>query len=499
MISMKTFRLVSLLACACASQWAFAFTVDVSSQAELNAAIVDFNDEVSGIHTINLIDNITLASALTAINNGSSSPRLVVSGFDILNTSKVLDGASSHRILTISGNSNVRIENLFLKNGRATSGGAILLSAGATLGVVSSQFESNSATAGDGGAIRNDGGDLRIFTSTFKSNSSVGGQGGGAIKSTDGFLSVEFSTFVDNSAGSSATRGGGIFIRGNSGTTSYIARSTFYNNSASFGGGISADGSSPGYVKVALSNNVFADNASNDCVVDGSDQVIDQGNNVIKSTGFGACDLVDNTNSNQIGSDPLLVGLGFFGGPTETVPLSISSPAIDAGTLNFIDAIDQRGVSRRLDAPDVGAFEYLKADVLEPNNDLLSAYELTANESFTELNIGDHEVHSQDVDYFRLPLRSQQQVNIEVLFNHDAGDLDAYLLDASQVQIASSDSTTDNEFITFTAPADGDYFLRIAGYSNARNHYDLAIETLEVEDLCIVLKSKSSNVISFCL
>jgi hypothetical protein len=60
---------------------------------------------------------------------------------------------------------------------------------------------------------------------------------------------------------------------------------------------------------------------------------------------------------NLIGGNPLLAPLGYYGGPTMTMPLLPGSPAIDAGASGpGIPTIDQRGEGRVGDT-DIGAFE----------------------------------------------------------------------------------------------------------------------------------------------
>lgn len=58
-------------------------------------------------------------------------------------------------------------------------------------------------------------------------------------------------------------------------------------------------------------------------------------------------------------TDPLLGGLGNFGGPTQTHPPLAESPAIDAGPESCVPAIDQRGASRPVgERCDIGAVEF---------------------------------------------------------------------------------------------------------------------------------------------
>ena len=66
------------------------------------------------------------------------------------------------------------------------------------------------------------------------------------------------------------------------------------------------------------------------------------------------------TNGNQVGvTNPGLGALGYYGGPTQTIPLLPGSPAIDAGNNAYNTAsADQRGDARVVNGTvDIGAFE----------------------------------------------------------------------------------------------------------------------------------------------
>ena len=61
-------------------------------------------------------------------------------------------------------------------------------------------------------------------------------------------------------------------------------------------------------------------------------------------------------------ADPLLEALGGYGGPTPTMPLGSSSPALEAGVVLGAPAADQRGFPRT-PVPDPGAFEGTRGDL----------------------------------------------------------------------------------------------------------------------------------------
>lgn len=63
------------------------------------------------------------------------------------------------------------------------------------------------------------------------------------------------------------------------------------------------------------------------------------------------------TGTNIISTNPLLLPLGDYGGPTRTMPAAFGSPAIDSGLLAGAPSQDQRGILRDA-TPDIGACEH---------------------------------------------------------------------------------------------------------------------------------------------
>ncbi len=152
----------------------------------------------TGADTIMLTADITLSDALPTITT-------VIS---INGNGHFISGDDSRRILNISGsNANASLDNVTLKDGRASSGAAISQTNGATLSISNSTFQSNEATSA--------------------------GTGGGAINhNSSGSLSVSNTIFLDNRA---AERGAGIRMAGGGGLT--LTNSTFTNNRAALVGG----------------------------------------------------------------------------------------------------------------------------------------------------------------------------------------------------------------------------------------------------------------------
>ncbi len=251
-----------------------------------------------------------------------------------------------HRPLSISNST-------FSKN-TAAHGGAIYgfgdnSGGGSVLTITYTTISQNSAGSGCG--IYNDGGNAKVGNSTFSDNSS--GDGCGISNAGNGVLTVSNSTFSNNQAHNA--RGADIF---SSGTASVVSSTFFGNNEQDTslfteGGSITVtDSLLIGYL------------APGNC--DGT--ILNGGNNISSdgSCGFG---MSTGVNGQTIGDgiDPQLSasGLANNGGPTQTIALKSTSPAIDAIPLAECPPTDQRGVTRPDSASetacDIGAYETVDA------------------------------------------------------------------------------------------------------------------------------------------
>ncbi len=87
-----------------------------------------------------------------------------------------------------------------------------------------------------------------------------------------------------------------------------------------------------------------------------------------------------------------------------------------------------------------------------------------------------------DSDVFRIPLRTGQAVVIRATFTHADGDVDLYLYAPNTADLghatplARANGSVNNERISYTARADGEFLLLVAGYNGAENTYGLSIE-----------------------
>lgn len=371
----------------------------------------------SGNDTIrfSLPGSILLGSPLPQVTDH----RLAINGRGVPGT--MLDGNHKVQVLQVAASASLTLRNLAIVNGSANpigggvdnrgtlfvidanftenqargptsnsgAGGAIF--SNGTLIVVHTTFTANQAF-GMGGAIQN-AGFARITDSTFNGN--YGGQSGGAIEHDGGTLSVTRSTFKDNSVlffGAGMTNyapaivtdstfadnpGGGIENE-NSIT---VVNSTFSNDNFAIYNGMFETKPTSAVITGAtlvhsilanyktniidLKSSILANTPGGDCLEVGSTGITDEGYNIAddKSCGFTAIGSLNNTNPQL---NP--AGLANNRGPTQTIALLASSPAIDA--IPFGACTDQSGTqlptdqrgALRVDATpllcDVGAYQF---------------------------------------------------------------------------------------------------------------------------------------------
>ena len=238
-------------------------------------------------------------------------------------------GGASQGFLNFSGV--VTLNNLTIANGHSAAGNGGGVFNNGSLTVTNCTFVGN--TAAGGGAIYNGApaGTLAVTNCTFSGNVSAAG---GAIESAHGGT-VTSSTFANNSSGSSSA---GAAI---------LATDT----------------------TVQVANSILAGSTGTNCGVVGTGVIGNGGFNISDdgSCGFGSS---PGANGDTIGDNvpPLLdtSGLQNNGGPTETIGLQPTSPAVNAVPIADCPATDQRGDPRpdpgdKSNACDIGAFESIDA------------------------------------------------------------------------------------------------------------------------------------------
>jgi hypothetical protein len=303
------------------------------------------------------LDGLTIArgSATLAAGIFNDGGTLTISDSTLVNNSAALAGGifNDGGTLTIS-------DSTLANNSAALAGG--IYNDGGTVNISDSTLASDSANY-SGGGIYNEG-ELTISGSTLADNSA---HDGGGIDNYYGPLTISDSTV----AGNSADDGGGVDLT--YGPMTAVNDTFAYNSVGGAGGGIYLHGG-----MVTLDNTIVALNTRLSIGGTTPDDISQSGgvvssasaNNLIGTGGSGG--LIGNAD-NQVGvAEPGLGTLGYYGGPTQTIPLLPGSPAIASGsTALAVDPTtgqtleyDQRGIGfdRIVNgAVDIGAYQSLPA------------------------------------------------------------------------------------------------------------------------------------------
>ncbi|HEX3932126.1 MAG TPA: choice-of-anchor Q domain-containing protein [Nocardioides sp.] len=245
------------------------------------------------------------------------------------------------------------------KNGGEGYGGAMFgyNEAGATLSKVT--MSGNRAASYGGGYYSDDYG-LSIQQSTISGNtagtSNSAGYGGG-IYDGDSPMTIDNSTIANNQALSiSGTPGYGGGIYQDESPTD-VRYSTVSGNVAKKGGGIYAGEEGGNLVSsIVVGNKSSKHGSENDCTsTSAAAKLHSLGGNVL---GQGGC-VVARQGSDKVTKHAGLKKLAHNGGPTETMALKKTSPAMGRGTLQ-IPSTDQRGHKRPSKHADAGAYQHQK-------------------------------------------------------------------------------------------------------------------------------------------
>ena len=324
----------------------------------LSAAAADTIDFAPYIALVSLTAGpLTIDKALTI--RGPAANRLTI---------RRLPGTSPFGVFEVvpGGFSTVVFSGLTITGGSAINGGGIWTAAGSRVAINDCAITGNSASNKGGGVFLESTGifsfsEATIARSTISGNSAQ--MSGGGIDSEGGSLvTIVDSTIAGNAATDAMTgTGGGIYWQGSTfnNASGSIANSTIAGNSAKSGGGVYA--AIPTTLRVG--NSIIAKNSA----TSGPDYLgglVSQGFNLI---GNKSGTSYTPTTGDQGNVDPLLDTLQDNGGPTLTMALLPSSPAIDKGNAGS-SKMDQRGFARPVDSPvlanagggdgsDIGAYE----------------------------------------------------------------------------------------------------------------------------------------------
>ena len=319
--------------------------------------------------TINF--NLTYPATVHLSSTLSVGTDLTISGPGVSNLA--LDGNQAIEVLSISQGVTVGISGMTIENAKASYGGGIYNFGRLTL--TDCMVSRNSATYYGGGILNYGqlllanstvsgnssayyGGGIFSYGTLILANSTVSGNSttyyGAGIFSSDGTVSLTNSTISGNSA---QYYGGGIW-NSSSGNLS-VASSTVAGNSANDGGDIANY-----YASLVLKNTVLAYSDGGNCWLLGGTASSDGYNLSDDSTCASFLTSTTDENNSSAGLDPK--GLQDNGGPTKTIALLSTSPAVDGIPLADCTLIasteqlttDQRGDIRPAGpACDIGAFE----------------------------------------------------------------------------------------------------------------------------------------------
>ncbi len=264
---------------------------------------------------------------------------------------------------TVSGNSsgyggglyNLEVNNITLTNSTFTGntvsseGGGLFEDFGSAT-VTDCTFSGNAAKF-EGGGLANHSGVVMMTGCTFSGNT-VTFDGGGWFN-LSGTMTLTNSTVSGNSAG---RYGGGLQGQG---TTTLTDSTISGNSSGDKGGGVLNFSGT-----LTIGDTILAGNTATTSGPDAYGTFTSDGYNLIGktdgSTGWVGTDLTGTVASPL---NPLLAPLGAYGGATETIPLFLGSPAINAGIAVGGVTTDQRGVARPATGPDIGAFQGIDVPV----------------------------------------------------------------------------------------------------------------------------------------
>lgn len=311
-----------------------------------------------GVYHLTLPSNSSHLSihgaAGTTTIRGAGAERTIIDG----------DDRSSHEVLLVSGNGvSVILEDLTMAGGNGSSGGALMVTGEAAVTARRVHMTRNTAAAGGAIYIASTFGTstLLLDACTISDNDSVDSiSGGSAILLGNGSdVTIQNSTISGNRSSN-----GTIRLGGSSANLRVISSTIAFNTQISRDSTLIAGISSQPGANVTLRNSILAHNytrgesASRDC---GNGTFTSQGYNLISD--ISNCTRVGQTALDLVNTDPRLLPLFDYGGPTPTLALLLDSPARDAGNPatpgsggSSCTSTDQRGVSRS-GGCDIGAFE----------------------------------------------------------------------------------------------------------------------------------------------
>jgi titin len=280
--------------------------------------------------------------------DASSLNSLTISGAGASSTTVNGNQANNVPVVQVGGAAPVTLSGLTITNGYSSGSGGGIGNTG-TLTVQDSTITGNTSGDGGGGIFNGSESVLTVLDSTISGNTTNGSGGGIAIAGINCYLHniVGCTTIITNStiSGNSAGQfGGGI---SNYAGTTIVTDSAISGNSAPVGAGIGNNyyyGGANTYMGATiLANGTSATECAGNLSTDRGYNIADD-----SSCGFTATGSVNSSAT----LDASLGALANYGGPTQTVLPTLTSPAVGViptgTTLNSVSVCprtDQRGVA----------------------------------------------------------------------------------------------------------------------------------------------------------
>ncbi len=289
----------------------------------------------------------------------------------------IVDGNNQSKgVFSVSGDqASLTLEDMTITGGNANTGGALDVGSQATATVRRVHITGNMANGGGALYVYAFSGTSTVLidSSTISDNDVDNVLGGGAMVLEQGSNVTLLNSTI---SGNRSTASGAINIR-DADVDLVVANSTIAFNAqlertSPLVAGIS---STPG-ASVILRNSILAHNytrgefGSTDC---GSGTFTSQGYNVLGNVA--GCTLAGQTELDLLNTDPRLLPLFDYGGPTPTLALRLDSPARDAGNPaspgsggSSCPSVDQRGASRGATC-DIGAYDHRNTFTVNTSED----------------------------------------------------------------------------------------------------------------------------------
>jgi hypothetical protein len=100
---------------------------------------------------------------------------------------------------------------------------------------------------------------------------------------------------------------------------------------------------------------------------------------------------------------------------------------------------------------------------------------MSASKYVSEGTTGSLEICAGDDDWFHTYLEAGEVMDVEITFTHADGDLDIMLFDASNNELDRGTTVDDNESVRAVASSAGNYYIKVYGYSDAENSYQMQV------------------------